>query len=134
MGIDKHFCCKYEKRENNLKYAAADFMNRKYPGLVWDMKWDHVEFKNKRKAAEIKRISCVNCDWPDFVLLSPNYHHKGLVVEFKDCKNTVFKKNGQMRENKHLLAQTKTLNRLIDYCQTSINRTFRSIFSTTTRQ
>ncbi|MFW9872333.1 MAG: hypothetical protein ACFFG0_04460 [Candidatus Thorarchaeota archaeon] len=125
---------RYLKKENELKIQCAEYMNYQYPKILWDMKWDHINFSNvtKKENGEIKyiprwnqiktikRISCNNFSMPDFFLACNggkriNKHNtlgfifSGCYIEFKKDKNEIYNIKGMYRKNKHLRDQIEAM-------------------------
>ena len=98
------------KDEMKIQVALCDWMRREFPSAMF--RSDGAGFRMTMGVAKqyARLQSCKG--WPDFMLVEPQAPFHGLFIEIKATRDDVFKKNGEMRSNKHIANQADVIARL----------------------
>ncbi len=113
---------KMEKLEEKLAFSISKYMKDNFKILVWRFDVGADLKLEIGSAVKNKRLQMEKRGYPDLFIPYGNEVHHGLYIELKKSRDEVFKKNGEYRENKHLIEQMKmheTLKDLdyrVDFC------------------
>ena len=99
---------RYKKEENQLKHAIADYLLLQYPKVQFRMDWDHIRL-TIGQAKQLKRLRS-DFKFPDLFIAYPAYNYGGLWLEIKKSKHKIFKKNGELRNERHIVEQQQAIN------------------------
>jgi hypothetical protein len=106
-----------QRQEEKIQLTFCKIIDVKYPNLVYfsDSSGLHLP---KGYAIKMSKIRNKKFKIPDMIFLHPNREFKGLCIELKKDRQTVYLKNGEVRNQEHLQEQKKSLEHLIDlgYC------------------
>lgn len=97
--------------EKELHKQVCAYINAQYPNVIYTSDMSGVR-ASIGIAIEIKRKTCKKYKIPDLIILHPAGGYCGLVIEVKRSLEDVFKKCGQVKANKHIQEQAKTLTQL----------------------
>lgn len=102
--------------EKKLKIAIADFLKLQYPRILFRIDYDQNAL-TIGKRVEICRLKNNQSAWPDIFIAEPNQYFHGLFVEVKASKNKIYRKGGELRQDKHLQTQIACMEllRKLDY-------------------
>lgn len=103
--------CKGPKRsEANLQKNYCKWLKEHFPGIMIRPGMEGVHLS----ATEADYYSsCASDDhYPDVMLYEPRGGLVGFAIELKRDHNTLYTKKGTIRQNKHLMDQIETLERL----------------------
>ena len=98
--------------EKEISLAIAAYLKRKYPHLLYRFDLAADLKLTMGQAVQNKRLQMQDRGYPDLFIAEPKKGFHGLYVEIKKSGDEVFKKNGGMRGNKHIMEQWSMLYRL----------------------
>lgn len=98
--------------EYNLQCAVVDYLNVKYPHVLYHSSLDGVKL-HAGTARKVKRIQKCR-GWPDLIILEPSLNYKALALEIKTDWSQIFKKNGALKASaaNHHIEQAAILSKL----------------------
>ena len=104
---------KHKKEETKLSYLIAEYLELQYPDIIFrfdiasNLKMTIGQAKLIKDKFKHKR------GFPDLTIFQPStdgFH--GLFLELKKDRNSLYKKNGQLRKNKHILEQLEVIKKM----------------------
>jgi hypothetical protein len=99
-----------EKFHTNL----CNWINDTYPGTIFTSESSGVRVA-KWTAVNMAKCRTRGMKLPDLIILEPRGHYMGLILELKTIKASPFLKGcKELRDEKHVQAQARTLNLLHD--------------------
>jgi hypothetical protein len=101
---------KPKNKEESLQIALSRYIKLKFPDVVFTAESSGVRV-TIGTAVKMKKQRSVH-KLPDMIILQPSGKFHGLVLELKDGRDKVYKKDGTFLNNKHVQAQLKTLKHL----------------------
>ena len=99
------------KKEENLHLKVCDYLRKNYPNVLFRTDFSSGMKMTPGQAAKHKKFQKGRA-WPDLFIAESNNFASGLFLEIKAEDVIVFKKNGKIRKNKHLIEQDKMLKEL----------------------
>ena len=99
------------KTEENLHLKICDYLRKNYPDVLFRTDFSSGMKMSPGQAAKHKKFQKSRA-WPDLFIAESNILASGLFLEIKAEDVIVFKKNGKIRKNKHLIEQDKMLKEL----------------------
>ena len=99
------------KKEENLHLKVCDYLRKNYPDVLFRTDFSSGMKMTPGQAAKHKKFQKGRA-WPDLFIAESNNFASGLFLEIKAENVIVFKKNGKVRKNKHLIEQDKMLKEL----------------------
>ena len=99
------------KKEENLHLRVCDYLRKNYPNVLFRTDFSSGMKMTPGQAAKHKKFQKSRA-WPDLFIAESNNFASGLFLEIKAENVIVFKKNGEIRQNKHLIEQDKMLKEL----------------------
>ena len=99
------------KTEENLHLKICDYLRKNYPDVLFRTDFSSGMKMSPGQAAKHKKFQKSRA-WPDLFIAESNTLASGLFLEIKAENVIVFKKNGKIRRNKHLIEQDKMLKEL----------------------
>ncbi len=99
------------KTEENLHLKICDYLRKNYPDVLFRTDFSSGMKMSPGQAAKHKKFQKSRA-WPDLFIAESNTLASGLFLEIKAENVIVFKKNGEIRQNKHLIEQDKMLKKL----------------------
>ena len=99
------------KTEENLHLKICDYLRKNYPDVLFRTDFSSGMKMSPGQAAKHKKFQKSRA-WPDLFIAESNALASGLFLEIKAENVIVFKKNGEIRKNKHLIEQDKMLKEL----------------------
>ncbi len=99
------------KNEENLHLKICDYLRKNYPDVLFRTDFSSGMKMSPGQAAKHKKFQKSRA-WPDLFIAESNTLASGLFLEIKAENVIVFKKNGEIRQNKHLIEQDKMLKEL----------------------
>ena len=99
------------KTEENLHLKICDYLRKNYPDVLFRTDFSSGMKMSPGQAAKHKKFQKGRA-WPDLFIAESNNFASGLFLEIKAENVIVFKKNGKVRKNKHLIEQDKMLKEL----------------------
>ncbi len=101
---------KYNTLEKQLKFNVADFMKLQYPEIPF-----RIDFDQFILPAHIRMQVCRLRNgegWPDVQVMYPTKHFHGLFGELKSSRDKIYKRDGMLRQDEHLVSQLSQMQRL----------------------
>ena len=99
------------KAEENLHLKICDYLRKNYPDVLFRTDFSSGMKMSPGQAAKHKKFQKSRA-WPDLFIAESNILASGLFLEIKAENVIVFKRNGEIRKNKHLIEQDKMLKEL----------------------
>lgn len=99
------------KKEEILHLKVCDYLRKNYPDVLFRTDFSSGMKMTPGQAAKHKKFQKSRA-WPDLFIAESNNFASGLFLEIKAEDVIVFKKNGKIRKNKHLIEQDKMLKEL----------------------
>lgn len=99
------------KNEENLHLRICDYLRKNYPDVLFRTDFSSGMKMSPGQAVKHKKFQKSRA-WPDLFIAESNTLASGLFLEIKAENVIVFKKNGKIRHNKHLIEQDKMLKEL----------------------
>lgn len=99
------------KNEENLHLKICDYLRKNYPDVLFRTDFSSGMKMSPGQAVKHKKFQKSRA-WPDLFIAESNTLASGLFLEIKAENVIVFKKNGEIRQNKHLIEQDKMLKEL----------------------
>ena len=99
------------KKEEFLHLKICDYLRKNYPDVLFRTDFSSGMKMTPGQAAKHKKFQKGRA-WPDLFIAESNNFASGLFLEIKAEDVIVFKKNGKIRKNKHLIEQDKMLKEL----------------------
>ena len=99
------------KKEEILHLKVCDYLRKNYPNVLFRTDFSSGMKMTPGQAAKHKKFQKGRA-WPDLFIAESNNFASGLFLEIKAEDVIVFKKNGKIRKNKHLIEQDKMLKEL----------------------
>lgn len=99
------------KKEELLHLKVCDYLRKNYPDVLFRTDFSSGMKMTPGQAAKHKKFQKSRA-WPDLFIAESNILASGLFLEIKAENVIVFKKNGEIRRNKHLIEQYKMLKEL----------------------
>ena len=99
------------KKEELLHLKVCDYLRKNYPDVLFRTDFSSGMKMTPGQAAKHKKFQKSRA-WPDLFIAESNNFASGLFLEIKAEDVIVFKKNGKIRKNKHLIEQDKMLKEL----------------------
>ena len=99
------------KKEEILHLKVCDYLRKNYPDVLFRTDFSSGMKMTPGQAAKHKKFQKGRA-WPDLFIAESNNFASGLFLEIKAEDVIVFKKNGKIRKNKHLIEQDKMLKEL----------------------
>lgn len=102
---------KNKDEEFDLQVAITDYLDRKYPAVLYRSDMAGVKLPIGL-AVKLKKIQKEGIRWPDLTILEPRGRFYGLILELKKNWEELYTKKGAFRETEHIKAQSETLSLL----------------------
>lgn len=99
------------KKEELLHLKICDYLRKNYPDVLFRTDFSSGMKMTPGQAAKHKKFQKSRA-WPDLFIAESNILASGLFLEIKAENVIVFKRNGEIRKNKHLIEQDKMLKEL----------------------
>ena len=99
------------KKEEEIHLRICDYLRKNYPDVLFRTDFSSGMKMSPGQAAKHKKFQKSRA-WPDLFIAESNNFASGLFLEIKAEDVIVFKKNGKIRRNKHLIEQDKMLKEL----------------------
>ena len=97
-------------KENDLHLAICKYIKLQYPSVIFTSESSGIRLRIGQ-ATLLKRMrSCAGL--PDIWILEPRKSYHACLLELKKEGTTIYKKDGDMRKDKHLQEQENILHRL----------------------
>ena len=90
------------KTEENLHLKICNYLRKNYPDVLFRTDFSSGMKMSPGQAAKHKKFQKSRA-WPDLFIAESNTLASGLFLEIKAENVIVFKKNGEIRQNKHLI-------------------------------
>ncbi len=100
-----------KNKEAKLQTAVADYINLQYPNIIFTSESSGIRVPIGL-AVQMKRQRSRKWKLPDLIILHTTKKYSGLIIELKNERSDVFKKDGNYRIGEHIQDQRKTLNEL----------------------
>ncbi len=99
-----------QDREYQIYLALANYIRLKYPKIIW--RFDQAGLNlSKAQAGKNKAIQH-GIKYPDLFIAEPRGIFHGLYIEIKKERTVIYKKNGELVADKHIIAQADALSKL----------------------
>ena len=99
------------KNEENLHLKICDYLRKNYPDVLFRTDFSSGMKMSPGQAAKHKKFQKSRA-WPDLFIAESNTLASGLFLELKAEGMKLYKRNGEIRKNKHLIEQEKMLEEL----------------------
>lgn len=96
--------------ETNLHIAIANYIKLQYPSVIFTSESSGIRL-SIGQATQIKKMRS-SAGLPDLWLLEPRKGYHSCLLELKREGTVIYKKNGDLRKDKHLAEQEDILHRL----------------------
>jgi len=96
--------------ETNLHIAIANYIKLQYPNVIFTSESSGIRL-SIGQATQLKRMRS-SAGLPDLWLLEPRKGYHACLLELKKEGTIIYKKNGELRKDKHLKEQEAILSRL----------------------
>lgn len=96
------------KKEESLQIAVSNYLKLQYPEVIFTSEASGLKL-TIGQAVKAKKMRS-SSGLPDMIILEPNRFWGGLCLELKS--KSPFKKNGQLKADKHLEEQEQLLRKL----------------------
>lgn len=97
--------------EKQLHKAICRYIDLQYPDVIYLSDPSGMRV-TPGLMMEIKAKRCKRYALPDLIILHPNKHYKGMMIEIKKDLSQIVTKSGDIRKSKHVQDQLRTLERL----------------------
>lgn len=97
-------------KENDLHIAICEYLRSKYPTIIFTSENSGLRVFWKQAKMLKKTRSCAGL--PDIWILEPRKSYHACLLELKKEGTTIYKKDGEIRKDKHLNEQENILHRL----------------------
>jgi len=98
---------KNQKREEIMQVQIAKYLKLKHPDIIFRMDMGGIKL-NMGQAVLWSRMQSGRA-YPDCFIAEPRSGYSGLFLELKHSKNEVYRKNGELRNLKHIIEQHEML-------------------------
>lgn len=99
------------KKEETLHLKVCDYLRKNYPDVLFRTDFSSGMKMTPGQAAKHKKFQKSRA-WPDLFIAESNILASGLFLELKAEGTKIYKRNGEIRQNKHLIEQDKMLEEL----------------------
>jgi len=99
-------------KENDVRKSIATYVKLQYPRVIFRI--DFAAGINLGTLAGIHSGLQSGSGYPDMFVAEARHGHHGLFLEIKRDRDSVYRKDGSLRENKHVAEQAAILKRLSD--------------------
>ena len=100
------------KKEEEIHLRVCDYLRKNYPDVLFRTDFSSGMKMSPGQAAKHKKFQKSRA-WPDLFIAESNILASGLFLELKAEGTKIYKRNGEIRKNKHLIEQDKMLEELI---------------------
>ena len=97
-------------REEAIHIALCHWLRTSYPDIIFFSDGSGLRLPMGLAVKASKLKSCRGI--PDLFICAACHGYSGLFVEIKRSRDTVYKKNGDLRKNKHVEEQVEVMERL----------------------
>ena len=99
------------KKEEEIHLRICDYLRKNYPDVLFRTDFSSGMKMTPGQAAKHKKFQKSRA-WPDLFIAESNILASGLFLEIKAEDVVIYKMNGEIRKNKHLIEQDKMLKEL----------------------
>ena len=99
------------KKEEEIHLRVCDYLRKNYPDVLFRTDFSSGMKMSPGQAAKHKKFQKSRA-WPDLFIAESNILASGLFLELKAEGTKIYKRNGEIRKNKHLIEQDKMLEEL----------------------
>lgn len=97
--------------EKQIHKAICKYLDMQYPDVIYTSDPSGMR-ASIGLVMEMKAKRCKRYKIPDLLILHPCGHHAGLFIEIKKDLSQIVTKSGDLRKDKHIQEQNKTLKKL----------------------
>ncbi len=97
-------------KETNLHIRICHYIKHQYPKILFTSESSGLRVSIQQAKLLKKMRSCAGL--PDLWILEPRKNYYGMFLELKKEGTTIYKKNGDIRADKHLQEQEEILHQL----------------------
>jgi|TARA_R110002020_G_scaffold474816_1_gene707601 hypothetical protein len=97
-------------KETNLHIRICHYIKHQYPNVLFTSESSGLRVSIQQAKLLKKLRSCAGL--PDLWILEPRKNYYGMFLELKKEGTTIYKKNGDIRADKHLQEQEEILHQL----------------------
>lgn len=102
---------KNQKRELQISLALSQYINIKYPNVLFFIDASGVRL-TIGQATQLKKQRSKRFKIPDFIILQPCKGYHALILELKKEDESPYLKNGELSKSEHVQEQNKALQHL----------------------
>lgn len=97
-----------KKEEENLQLAVSRYINLQYPNVLFTSDASGLKLPIGL-ASKWKAQRCAKWKIPDMIILEPRHRFAGLILELKKSVKELYRKDGTIRQDSHVIEQQKSL-------------------------
>jgi hypothetical protein len=97
-------------KEQNIHNQICSYINLQYPNAYFLSDPSGIKL-SKGMAVKLKKTRSKHAHL-DIVMLEPQKNYKGLILEVKRSRDKIYRKDGLMRNDEHILDQIRSINHL----------------------
>ena len=108
---------KKRKARNNSEESEQakfiSFLRKNYPEIIYHANPEGIRI-SIGQAVKLAKQGVINKSTPDIFIFKANSKYHGLIIELKKTNWQLYKKNGEIYKDEHVMEQRKFLYRFID--------------------
>jgi hypothetical protein len=98
-------------QEKDLQKIICEYLQKVYPNVIYRVDYAAGMKMSIGQAMKMKRLQCTRA-YPDIFIAEPKGQYAGLFIELKKDLRCVEKKDGSVKNDKHILEQMEMLKKL----------------------
>lgn len=98
-------------KEKDLQKIICEYLKKVYPNVIYRVDFAAGMRMSIGQAMQMKRLQCTRA-YPDIFIAEPRGGYAGLFIELKRDLRCVEKKDGSIKNDKHIIEQQEVLRKL----------------------